>query len=61
MTLEMTSFFSVVEELDKVRRDVQKLDTQLITAVNQKIKLSEQLEQWQVRQFFLFSCSKISK
>ena len=31
------------------RRDVQKLDGQLITAINQKIKLSEQLEQWQVR------------
>ena len=39
---------SVVEELEKARRDVQKLDTQLITAVNQKVKLSEQLEQWQV-------------
>lgn len=38
---------SVVEELEKARRDVQKLDNQLITAVNQKIKLSEQLEQWQ--------------
>ena len=40
---------SVVEELERARRDVQKLDTQLITAINQKVKLSEQLEQWQVR------------
>ncbi|XP_028415202.1 bicaudal D-related protein homolog [Dendronephthya gigantea] len=38
---------SVVEELEKARRDVQKLDNQLIMAVNQKVKLSEQLEQWQ--------------
>ena len=40
--------FSVVEELERARKDVQKLDSQLIIAVNQKIKLSEQLEQWQV-------------
>ncbi|XP_046840580.1 bicaudal D-related protein homolog [Xenia sp. Carnegie-2017] len=38
---------SVVEELEKARRDVQRLDTQLITAINQKVRLSEQLEQWQ--------------
>lgn len=44
---------SVVEELEKARRDVQKLDNQLIMAVNQKVKLSEQLEQWQVHGLLL--------
>ena len=37
-----------MEELEKAKTDVKDLDDQLLVAINQKIKLSEQLEQWQV-------------
>ena len=38
----------MIDELEKAKIDVQNLDNQLLEAINQKIKLSEQLEQWQV-------------
>ena len=35
-------------ELAKARLDLMKLDSQLMEAIQQKIQLSQQLEQWQV-------------
>ena len=36
-------------ELAKARLDLMNLDSQLMEAIQQKIQLSQQLEQWQVR------------
>lgn len=39
-------------ELEKTKRDLSRLDKQLMEAIQQKIELSEQLEDWQVRHLF---------
>jgi len=37
--------------------DMKKLNNQLIAAVQQKIDLSEQLEQWQVMKILFYVCN----
>ena len=53
-------------ELARARLDVMKLDSQLMEAIQQKIQLSQQLEQWQVWKetihvFNSLICEKYSK
>ena len=38
----------VSKELNKTKEDTERLGQQLIEAIQQKLELSEQLEQWQV-------------
>lgn len=44
-------------KLEKSKRDAERLDKQLMEAIQQKIELSEQLEDWQVR---LIYCVRLS-
>ncbi|EDO41310.1 predicted protein [Nematostella vectensis] len=39
--------YEISQELEKLKRDAGRLDHQLIEAIQQKIELSEQLEEWQ--------------
>lgn len=42
-------------ELAKTRVELMQANSELLEAINQKVELSEQLEQWQVRKFRVFS------
>lgn len=46
-------------ELAKTRIEVMHINSQLIEAIQQKVELSQQLEQWQVRTLCMFTFNSI--